>query len=35
MVEAMIAGACIFMVGFTLGCVFMVLVSTAKRRDDG
>lgn len=30
----MIAGAVIVMTGFMFGCVFMVLVSTARKRDD-
>jgi len=34
MVE-MIAGACIMMVGFMLGCVFMIMVSVSRRGDDG
>jgi len=34
MVE-MIAGAAILMVGFILGCVFMVLVATSRRNNDG
>lgn len=33
-IEGMIAGAVLIMVGFFLGCVFMVMIAAARRSND-
>lgn len=35
MTEAMLAGALIFIVGFILGMIFLVLVANARSNNDG